>query len=294
MLFLRDNSVNVKPTYEKITQNFQQSFTARLILRENRPLLSQAWHFHPELEICYTSKSKGKRFVGNHISDYKKDDLVLFGTNLPHGFTTDQKCRQVVIQFKEEFMSQSFLSKPELWQVRELFSRSRRGLVFEGETKKKSIRVIKKMMKSEGFRQIIYLFELLNLMATSTTYTEICTEEYALSLSKNNLVRIKKVYDYIIANFRKKVKIAEVAALINLTEAAFYKFIKKHTQKTFTQIINEFRVSHASKLLMTTDKTIAEICFDSGYNNISYFNRKFKKIVGQSPKDFKCSYLERS
>ena len=283
----------MKPIYEKVPQKLQKSFTARYIKRDSRPLLSQAWHFHPEIEICYTATSVGKRFVGNHISDYRENDLVVFGANLPHGFTTDTKCKQVVIQFDEKFMGSGFFSHPELEAVRKLIERSKQGVIFEGRTKEKSIKVIKKLMKSSGFKQMIYLFELLDILAESKKYELICTEEYALTLSEMNLKRVKVIYDYIILNFRKDVCVKEVAKLINLTETTFYKFIKKHTRKTFIQIVNEFRINYASKLLMTTDKTVAQVCFESGYNNVSYFNRKFKAIMHQSPNKFKHAYADK-
>ena len=95
-------------------------------------------------------------------------------------------------------------------------------------------------------------------------------------------------------NFRTEVSIKEIADKLNISEAAFYKFIKKQTKKTYTQIINEFRVNYASKLLMASDKTIAQIGFESGYNNISYFNRKFKEIMSQTPHSFRSHYLSQN
>lgn len=282
----------MKPQFEKIPQKLQKSFTARNIVRDSRPLLSQAWHFHPEIEICYTSKSQGKRFVGNKISDYKEHDLVIFGGNLPHGFTTEMQCKQVVIQFSPGFLGREFFQSPELNEVSWLVDHSRRGLEFVGDTKIKAIKIINKLIKAEGFEQMIRLFELLHVLSMSDEYIEICSDEYAHTLSEMNLSRVKQVYDYIILNYTKMVSVREVAEMLSLTEAAFYKFIKKHTQKTFIEIVNEFRINHACDMLMSSDKTISEVCYESGFNNVSYFNRKFKEIMKQSPKGFKLSYLD--
>ncbi|MEN0046302.1 MAG: AraC family transcriptional regulator [Bacteroidota bacterium] len=280
----------MKPEYEIIAEPPERSFTAKIVARKSRPLLSQAWHYHPEIEICFTRESSGKRFVGNQISDYQIGDLVMFGSNLPHGFTTDIRCSQVVIQMTEDFLGMDFIQKPELRQVQSLFERAKQGLEFGAEVKKKAKKAIKKMMNAQGFAQMIHLFELLNLLATTKDVDTICSEEYSLDLNATSLSRLKIVYDYIVVNYQKEVRIKEVAALINLTEAAFFKFIKKHTKKTYTQIINEFRINHASKLLMTTDLSIAEICFECGYNNVSYFNRKFKAVIGKTPSDFRVVY----
>ena len=280
----------MKPEYEKIQEPSERSFTAKIVARKSRPLLRQAWHYHPEIEICLTRESFGKRFVGNQISDYAQGDLVMFGSNLPHGFTTDKKCTQVVIQMDASFLGTDFLEKPELRKVRALFQFARRGLDFGEQTKQDAKKVIKKMMKTQGFRQMIRLFELLHLLAEAQDVTPICSEEYSLDLDATHLNRLKAVYEYILVNYQTELSIAAAANQINMTEAAFYKFIKKHTKKTFTEIVNEFRINLATKLLMTTDKSISEICFDCGYNNLSYFNRRFKDIVGQTPGVFKQNY----
>lgn len=282
----------MKPEYEIISEQPERSFTAKIVERASRPLLSQAWHYHPEIEICFTRASRGKRFVGNQISDYEEGDLVLFGSNLPHGFTTDMRCEQVVIQMAGDFLGTTFLQKPELRSIKKLFQRAQRGLAFGESVHHGSKRIIRRIMNSEGFSQMIHLFELLNLLATTKDVHPICQEEYSLDLDATHLNRVKKVYDYIVVNYQKEVSVKEVAAQISLTESAFFKFIKKHTKKTFTEILNEFRINHASKLLMTTDMTIGEVCYECGYNNISYFNRKFKEILGSTPSEFKRKHLD--
>lgn len=283
----------MKPEYEKIVDAPGRSFNAKIVNRENRPFLSQAWHFHPELEICYTMKSSGRRFVGNQIAEYEESDLVMFGANLPHGFTTDMYCSQVVIQMTPDFLGEAFLQSPEMRHIKSLFSKSRKGLEFKGSAKKKAERIIHKLLEKDGMSKLILFLDLLNTLAKAKNVNSICSEEYALDFNEAQLGRIKIVYDHILTNFKKEVNIKEVAQKLNISEVAFYKFIKKQTKKTYTQIINEFRVNYASKLLMNTDKTIAQICFESGYNNISYFNRKFKLIIGETPNDFRSRYLDR-
>ncbi len=283
----------MKPEYEKIIDPPERSFMVKIVNRKSRPLLSQAWHFHPEIEICYTLKSNGRRFVGNQISEYEEKDLVMFGSNLPHGFTTDVYSSQVVIQMNQDFLGKSFINKPELRSIKNLFLQAKRGLEFRADTKKKASKLIKKLVKKEGMPQLIYLLELLQLMAEAEDAVEICPKEYVLDANLAQLGRIKIVYDHILSNFKKDVRIKEIANKLNLSEAAFYKFIKKHTNKTYTQIINEFRINYASKLLITTDQPIVQICFESGYNNLSYFNRKFKEIMHQTPQGFREHYLNR-
>ncbi|SEQ87057.1 AraC family transcriptional regulator [Neolewinella agarilytica] len=280
----------MKPEYEKIIEPAERSFTAKVVNRSSRPLLSQAWHYHPELEICFTLKSSGRRFVGNQIADYQVGDLVMMGTNLPHGFTTDVYCSQIVVQMTENFLGRDFLNTPETRPIRTLFQRAGQGLSFHGNTQKKSSKLLREILKHEGMTKLRYLLELLQLLAESEEVSSICSLEYAMDLNVEDLGRIKVVYDHVMENFREEVSIPEMAAQLNISEAAFYKFIKKHTKKTYTQIINEFRINHAGKLLMSTDKSITEICFESGFNNISYFNRKFKQLMTLTPDGFRKRY----
>lgn len=281
----------MKPELEKIQDLQTGSFIAKKVVRDNRPLLAQAWHYHPEIEICYTKKSTGKRYVGNNISDYHEGDLVMFGSLLPHGFTTTHQCEQIVLQLNRDFLGDDFLLKSELRKINELLDASKMGLQFNGLTNQEAADIIDSILHTEGFIKLLNFLKLLNLLANSLDFKQICSKEYSASINIDKLTRMKTVFDYIQENYTKKdISVKSVANLINLTESAFYKFIKKHTKKKFTQIINEFRVNHASKLLIESELTIAEICYASGYNNLSYFNRKFKEVLGENPSDFRNKY----
>ena len=217
----------------------------------------------------------------------------MFGSNLPHGFTTEVFSSQIVIQMTEDFLGSAFVNSPEMRIIKSLFAQAKKGLEFEGRTKEQAIKIIKRILQKEGMHQLILLLELLQLLAEAQDWTEICSEEYALNFNVAQLGRIKIVYDHIMANFTKEVRIKDISDKLNISEAAFYKFIKNQTIKTYTQIINEFRISYASKLLMDSEKTISQICFESGYNNLSYFNRKFKEIMHQTPHVFRSNYIGR-
>jgi AraC-like DNA-binding protein len=281
----------MKPEYEKIIEQAEHSFTARVVNRNSRPLLSQAWHYHPEIEICYTVKSNGRRFVGNQIDDYQEGDLVLLGSNLPHGFTTETYCSQIVIQLMSNFMGDAFFLKPELRPIAALFERAKQGIAFTDKTKPKALRLMRKILVTEGLPKLMHLLALLQLLAESPQHVLICSKTYAIEFNETQLGRIKIVYDHIMQNYTRDVNIKEVADKLNISEAAFYKFIKKQTQKTYTQIINEFRINYAGKLLMNTAKTVGEICHECGFNNVSYFNRKFKQIMQRTPENFRRQYI---
>ena len=282
----------MRPEYQLIPDKQEKSFVARRLKRQTSDRLSDVWHYHPEIEICFTQKGKGKRFVGNDIDYYQEGDIVMLGSNLPHGFMTSKKCIQVVILFDQDFLGDNFFEKPDLSKVKTLIGKAKNGLQFKGASREKGRKLIYKILRKEGLEKTIHFLELLNLLANSNEVEFICNAEYVLDPKTTTRNRIKLVYNYIMENYTRSIKVSEVASMINMTEASFFKFIKRHTHKTFTQMINEFRINHASKLLMTTDKSVAETCYECGYNNISYFNRKFKEIMHETPGSFRKIYKD--
>lgn len=282
----------MKPRLEFISDLANKSFNAKYINRENRTSLVDAWHFHPEIEICYTEQSRGKRFVGNHIADYLEQDLVMFGSNLPHGFTTDMSTSQVVIQMKPDFLGRDFKENPELRKLNKLIALSKNGLEFGKATKKKVVSTIKKLPEKEGMPQLIVLLQLLHILSEAKDIIEISQAGKRLDNEYMQLGRINIVYDYIKEHFKEEVDVKKAADFINLSEAAFYKLVKRRTKRTYTEIVNEFRVNYACTILIRSNKSIAQIGFDSGYNNPSYFIRKFKEVMGVTPLSFRKNYLK--
>ncbi len=280
----------MKPELEKIVEGYESSFVAKTVRRANRPLLTQAWHYHPEIEICFTRKSSGQRFVGNKIAPYEIGDLVMLGSFLPHGFTTSEETDQIVIQFNEHFMGTTFLEKPEMRKILDLIHRAKMGIEFYGKTQKKASQRITEILKEQGSIKFIKLLQLLTILADSEEYKIICSKNYSTTLNMDQLNRVKTIFEYIEKNYQKEISISEIAKSLNLSESAFYKFIRKHTKKKFTQIVNEYRINHATKLLIETELTISQICYQCGYNNLSYFNRKFRKITEIRPHEFRAKY----
>ena len=284
----------MRPEYEKIIDNPEHSFTARLVKRNSRAKLSQAWHYHPEIEICFTTKSKGRRFVGNQIEDYGEYDLAMFGSNLPHGFVTDEESSQIVIQMNEDFLGEPFLQRPELRDIQRLFSYAKRGIEFGDKTKQYSASIMELILNSDRMTQLIHLLSLLDYLSQAKDAKAICSKEYALDVNVSQFNRLTSVYDHIMHNYRDEVNISDIAKKVNLSEAGFYKFIKKQTKKSYTQIINDFRINNTCKQLLDNSKTISEISYGAGFNNQSYFNRKFKSIMGMTPFEYRNSYAQLS
>ncbi len=286
----------MKPEFEEIQPIKSRSFLTKVVKRDNRPLLTQAWHYHPQIEICYTLKSHGLRYVGNNISDYKERDLVVLGSNLPHGFTTTDRSEQYVIQFMPDFLGDGFFSVAELRKVQVLLDQSKRGLALTASETKKAETLIMDLYEPElsEMKRLLALLRFLDFLSASNGLESICSDKYSASISVNKLSKLKAIFDYIENNFQSQISIEEACRTVNLTESAFYKFIKRHTNKKFTTIVNEYRMDHVSKLLVSGDKPISEVSVLSGFNNLSYFNKIFKQTYRQTPRQFRIDYKHRS
>ncbi len=282
-----------KPMAESLLEDTGQSFLLRRIVRQKRPdhRAKGVWHYHPDYEITLTLKSSGKRFVGYSIDDYTSKELVLYGENLPHCWITNQFTEQYVITFKKEVLGPRFWDTPEFIGINKLLEKSQQGIKFNSVTTEKAASLILQMRELEGFRKMIVFFELLNLLALSEDIDLLTFHNFRL---KNNLRasnRIEQVYSYIDRNFKNdNISITALSDDLHMTTSSLCKFIKTITKKTFTELLIDARIKEACKLLSETDKYISEICYLSGFNNLSGFNRAFKKVMHISPKEYRKIY----
>lgn len=285
----------MKAALEKIEPGVGSSFTVRKFgLAE--PCGVVDWHFHPEFEIVFVSKGcAGKRHIGNHISYFDDGDLIFLGPNLPHfGFSNREKEGQfeIVVQMKEDFLGDNFLKKPELRAITQLFEKAKLGLSFHGKTKEDIGWRLNSMLEMNNFDRLIELLSILQQLAQSSDYQILNATGFALEVDTQDHDRINKIYSFVEEHFQEPISLQAIADEVNMTVPAFCRYFKKLTRLTFTRFVNEIRVTHARRLLAGAHKTIAEICFECGFNNFSHFNKTFKAITGESPSNYRKSSKE--
>jgi len=279
----------MKAKFEKIEPAFGSSFTVREFADANfcnRP----HWHVHPEYEIVYVSNGSGKRHIGDHISYYEDGDLIFLGPDLPHfGFTEEleEEHVEIVVQMKEDFLGGDFLSRPEMKDIRQLFERAKQGISFAGETKAEVGTALKQMPRLSGFDRLLLLLKVLQRMACSTEFALLQASGFGIEVNTQDHERIDRVYNYVESNFQGAVSLEEVAGRVNMTLPAFCRYFKRLTNKTFTQFVNEYRIAHACRLLADEDLTISGVAFESGFNNVSHFNKQFKHFTNTNPRAYR-------
>lgn len=276
----------MKAKFETIQNDSESSF--RILLTPNLNDVFY-WHFHPEYEIVYVEAENGLRHIGDHISKYEGSDIALIGPNIPHlnfDYGVKNTVNTVVIQMKEHFLGEHFFSLPEMNAIKNLFEKSKTGLVFHGATKKLAGEKLKLLTTLPHFEQLLVLLEVFNLLANSTEVENLKAKPIASVSVLKEQQRLQLIYHYIEANYQNQIDVNVVAQKCNLSTPAFCRYFKKSTHFTFTDFLNQFRINQSKKLLLQ-DRNVTEACFESGYANISYFNKVFKKITGENPSNFK-------
>jgi len=247
-------------------------------------------HSHSELELNMVINSSGKRIIGDSIQDYENFDLVLVGPNVPHAWTGDEKNKKahvVTIQFHEEFISGNNLNRKLMITIKELLEKSKRGVVFTQETFDLIKPKILRLSESEDFDSLLRFLSIMYDLSVARKTKMLASSSFANNYTVSKSRRINKVNTYIKENISQKISLKQVADLVNMSESAFSHFFKKSTHSSFTDHVTDLRLGIASRMLMDTEKTISEICFESGFNNISNFNRSYKKKTGYTPTQFR-------
>jgi AraC-like DNA-binding protein len=255
-------------------------------------------HYHDEIELNFIRNARGaKRIIGDHVDEIGDRDLVLVGPGLPHGwFGTgfgNNQVEEITIQFHKDFFDEKFLQKNQLVFIRNMLKRSLRGILFSRETAERLESRIMSLARKEGFDSVLELMSILHDLSISREYRVLSDTGFqGDELFVYNSRRIEKVMEFIYGSFDKQISLGEAARIASMTESAFSRFFKLRTGMTFIDCVTEVRLGHASRMLIATTKTIAEIAYSCGFNNISNFNRIFRKKKGCTPRELRESYAE--
>lgn len=265
------------------------SIVARSFLHPEQNIYKY-WHYHRELEIIYINKGSGKKYVGSNFSYFNNGELILIGPFLPHySFIDPPKPGQIKysIQMREGFPGVSMLMIPEMQPIKKLLERAVFGISFYGKTKAKVGRKIEKLMNDGSLEKFLRTLAILKDLALSEEYKVLNTGDFQVDIIPQDYERLQGIFNFVRENFKRQISLDEAADIGNMTSPSFARYFKKVTGKTFTHFVNEYRLVHASKLLAESTLSITDICFESGFNNFSHFNKQFKEYSGKSPSDYR-------
>lgn len=288
----------MKPHFHKVPIGAENSFSIR---HDTRPNFGTLWHYHPELELHYIVRGEGTQYIGDNVSNFSGGDMVLLGQNLPHTWRCKEEyfagnehieVEAYVLHFHPTCFGKDFLSLPEAYLIPRLFEKAKKGLKIYGESKLKLVELLDSLLEARSIERVIYLLSVLKVLSETDEYDTIAPA-YAFShlSSELEMVRLEKIYSYVLAHYKEKIALEEVASLASLSPTSFCRYFKGMTKKTFSDFLTEIRISNACRAIIEDKLPTEVICFDSGFNNVSNFYRHFKKVTGMTPFEYRRKYL---
>lgn len=255
-------------------------------------------HCHKEFELNLVVNCEGcQRIVGDSVETLEFYDLALIGGNLIHGWqqngiSPNRQMREITIQWDSTMLNEDTLGKKQFLSIRKLFEKMDKGVVFSQQTVNEVLPYFEQLVTPQsGFTRYLKFLEILYLLSVSQDFRILSSSSFAQSNNEDiHSQRIQKIKDYISLNYNETLNLEELSSIIGLTPQSLSRFFKKITNQNVSDYIHDVRLGNAIRNLVDTDKTISEICYESGFNNLSNFNRVFKKKKGCTPQEFRMKY----
>ncbi len=286
--------MNLTPKLHIVPKALDNAFSIR---HDVLPHFGTVWHYHPEIELHYLIKGEGTRFIGDHIGNFQRDDMILMGSNLPHtwkcnlnNLESSDNVEALVLHFHPECFGKQFFNFSETQGIIKLIEHAKNGLLINGSSKEKIKELLWKMKPETGLSKLIYLLEIFKIVLENCDYEILSNNIEYSKFNKLDETRIDKIFSYTLQNFKEKIFIEDVAGLTNLSVTSFCRYFKITANKSYFDFLTEVRLNHACRLIVETDYTIQHIALDSGFENTSNFYRHFKNVKGVTPKEYKARF----
>ncbi len=255
-----------------------------------------AWHYHLESELSFITEGSGKRIVGDSVEEFNPGDLIFIGPRIPHvWFAEATRLRQhsgrtlesVYLLFNNDILPQGLTTLPEFIHVNRAIRLSERGVRITGETLNQVSRIMLQLPYLNSMKRLMLFYEILDIIGRSDTFLYLASEDYARSKFKSTNIRIKHIHEFLMKNYREEVNLNEIADIVHMAPASACRFFKSSTGLTIFEYLNKIKIDYACQLLLNTDQNIVDISYDCGFNNLSHFNKQFRKFIGQTPTQFR-------
>jgi AraC-like DNA-binding protein len=280
---------------QKIFVKEDESFSIG-VFQDN--LEKSTWHYHNNYEISFITEGSGKRIVGDSIEEFQPGDLAFIGPNLPHVWIADKESQtpsnrtleMVFLQFTANVLSSQLLSLPEFSYVKRALDFSERGIQIIGQTLNEVSEIMLQLPYLKSFDRMLNFFKMMDIIGKSKINVSLASKNFLKLRFTTGNKRIATIHEYLMHNYQEEVNLKKLATLVNMAEGSLCRFFKMNMGITLFEYLNKIKIEFACKLLMDQDLSIMEVCFDSGFNNISHFNKQFKKITGVPPSEYQKQF----
>jgi AraC-like DNA-binding protein len=282
-------------SFEKIKQHENASFSIG-IFQDNFDECT--WHYHNNYEISFITEGSGKRIVADSMEEFQPGDLVFIGKNIPHVWIADKnttaltqrKLEMVYLQFTDDVLNPGILLLPEFKNIANALLLSERGIRIKDNTLNEVSNLMLQLPYLNNFDRMIVFLELMNIIGGSKSYTLLASNDYINKRFSTKNKRIEAIHQYLMNNYHQEVDLAAIADMVNMAEGSVCRFFKSQMGLTIFEYLNKLKVDFAKQLLMDKNLSIAEVAGDSGFNNLSHFNKQFKKVTNLQPTEYRMQF----
>lgn len=280
----------------KIPKTAESAFHTQI---DEEPYFYDTLHQHPEFQLTLIEQSTGSFIHGDYVGSFAPGEIFVIGANVPHVFRCDERyyqenqpgaARALTLFFDQRTFGTPFLELPEARALTDFMIVAQRGLKLNPVLAEELAIMIRALFEKQGMEKLILLLQILNQLASEADHQFLTSGALGKGLKESEGQRLNDIFHFTMKEYTRPIKLDEVAAIAFMSPSAFCRYFKQHTRKTYLDFLNEYRISQACRLLMETDKAVSEVCYESGFNNLSNFNRKFKAVMGVTPKAYAKSF----
>ncbi len=275
----------------KIPKTERESFRVQI---DESPYFYDTLHNHAEIQITLLVKSEGTLICGDYVGNFNEGDLFIIGADQPHVLRnnkeyyneTSEGAYAISLFFDKNSFGREFFGLPEVDILHSFLNRTQRGLKFSDRIRDKIKPIMFSIEHQIGLDRFIEMLKVLQILAETEEYEFLASANEIKDYDEKEGKRMNQIFQFTMKEYYRDITLEEVSGLANMTPNAFCRYFKQRTRKTYVNFLNEIRIANACKLLGNKDLTVAQVCYQSGFNNLSHFNRNFKKIQGSSPSEY--------
>lgn len=278
---------------EQIKLNPEESFFIGVFQDHIDPSL---WHYHQEFELSFITEGSGRRIVGDSVESFYPGDLIFIGPRIPHVWLSDtpspeqrsgRTLESVYLLFNQQILPEGLTGLPEFRFVNRAVQYSERGMRITGETLNEVSRIMLQLPYLSNLKRLMLFYEIMDIIGRSDSFSFLASADYVKTRFSTTSKRIKHIHEFLMKNYREEVNLRQIAEVAHMAPASACRFFKSSTGLTIFEYLNKIKIEFARQLLLNTDMSVVDISYDCGFNNLSHFNKQFKKFNGSSPTQFR-------
>ena len=283
----------MKELLEQIKLNPEESFYIGIFQDH---IDQSRWHYHQEFELSFITEGSGKRLVGDSVEEFHPGDLIFIGPRIPHVWFPDEKhvrqhsgrtLESVYMLFDNDILPSELTSLPEFYYIRKAIALSERGARITGDTLNEVSRIMLQLPYMSRIKRLMFFYEIMDHIGRSKSFTYLASEQYVKTKFESNNSRIRRIHEYLMKNYQNEIDLEDVAEIVHMAPASVCRFFKASTGLTIFEYLNKIKIDYSCKLLLNSDLNVVDISYDCGFNNLSHFNKQFKKFIRKTPTEFR-------